>query len=48
MVMGLGQQVAVANGSYYVEPKESNVDKCPCLNRTAFYAEEAALATKNK
>lgn len=32
--MGLGQQVAVASGTYSFPIKPVNVDTCPCLNST--------------
>lgn len=46
MWMGLGQQVAKANGLYTVEVKAASIDKCPCLNVTT--VEEFDLIKENK
>lgn len=32
--MGLGQQVAVASGTYGLEQKPTSIEQCPCLNST--------------
>ncbi|KAF5294064.1 hypothetical protein FQA39_LY13538 [Lamprigera yunnana] len=32
--MGIGQQVAVANGSYTLQLKPTSIRYCPCLNKT--------------
>ncbi|KAB0798655.1 hypothetical protein PPYR_09648 [Photinus pyralis] len=37
--MGIGQQVAVANGSYVVQQKPVSVEGCRCLNHTEIAAE---------
>ncbi|KAK4878986.1 hypothetical protein RN001_007132 [Aquatica leii] len=34
MWMGLGQQLAVANGTYTLEQKSTSIDQCACLNTT--------------
>lgn len=41
MWMGLGQQVAIANGSYIIETKPVSIEQCSCLNSTLI-AEEVA------